>query len=62
MVEGRKKRGKGKWHREKKCLNQPRYRGWQMLEKSYRKTYGPFRLTGVKNPHIGFRKIVPYMH
>lgn len=33
-----------------------------MLEKSCRKTCGPFRLTGVKNPHTDVRKIVPYVH
>lgn len=27
-----------------------------------RKTYGPFRLTGVKNSYIGVRKIGPHMH
>ena len=62
VVEGRKGRGRGQWHREKKCLNQSGHGGWQMLEKSCRKTCGPFRLTGVKNPHIGVRKIVPYVH
>lgn len=33
-----------------------------MLEKSCRKTCGPLRLTGVKNPHTDVRKIVPYVH
>lgn len=62
VVEGRKRKWEGKWHREKKYSNQSRHRGWQMLEKSCRKTCGPFRLTGVKNPHIGIRKIVPSVH
>ena len=33
-----------------------------MLEKSYRKPCGPFRLTGVKNPHTGVRMILPSAH
>lgn len=33
-----------------------------MLEKSCRKTCGPFRLTGGKSPHTGVREIVPYVH
>lgn len=53
MVEGRKGRWEGKWHGKKKYSNQSRHGGWQMLEKSCRKTCGPFRLTGVKNPHTG---------
>ena len=35
--------------------NQSGHGGWQVLEKNYRKTCGPFRLTGVKNPHTGVR-------
>lgn len=62
VVEGRKGRKEGTWHREKKYSNQSRHRGWQLLEKSCRKTCGLFRLTGVKNPHTGVRKIVPYVH
>ena len=47
VVEGRKGRREDRWHREKKYSNQSRYGGWQMLEKSCRKTCGPFRLTSV---------------
>lgn len=47
-VEGRKGRWEGKWHRERKYSNQSRHKVWQMLENSYRKTCGPFRLTVLK--------------
>lgn len=63
VVEGRKERWEGQWHREKtKYSNQSRHRGWQMLENSCRKTCGPLRLTEVLKTHIGVKKIPLYVH
>ena len=46
-----------------KVSNQSPHRGWQMLEKLWGKSWGPFRLGGgfVKIPYLGIRKIVPYV-
>lgn len=63
VVEGRKERWEGQWHREKtKYSNQSRHRGWQMLENSCRKTCGPLRLTEVLKTHTGVKKILLYVH
>lgn len=60
MVESRKGRSEGKWHR--KSVKSVQALGWQMLEKSCRKTSGLFRLTcGGNHPHTGVRKILPCM-
>lgn len=36
--------------------------GLANARKELRKTCGPFRLTGVKNPHTIVRKVLPYVH
>ena len=59
---GERRRG-GQRHREKNKASSPsRKRGWQMLGSSCRETSGPCSLIGVKTPHPGFGKMLPYLH
>lgn len=61
-AERTERRGNGTGGKTK-YSNQSRHRGWQMLENSYRKTCGPFRLMMVLKIHtLVSRKILPYTH